>query len=99
MVREKVVNSLSLFAGYLSTFFVASFLFLAFLGTWEGGVFYKYMYLSALFTFLLTSFYFSGIVLPQILQPCLLDACFVFSYSFIIHHHFASRDKTAEPVS
>ena len=35
------------------------------------------MYLSALFTLLLTSFYFPGIVLPQILQPCLLDACFL----------------------
>ena len=77
MLREKVVNCLSLCAGYLPTFFVATLLFPSFLATLGGGDFSKCMYLSALFTFLLTSFYFSGIVLPQILQPCLLEACFL----------------------
>ena len=35
------------------------------------------MYLSALFNFLLTPYYFPGIVFPLILQPCLLDSCFL----------------------
>ena len=76
MLREKVVNCLSLCVGYLY-FFCCFFFVSCFFSQFWGGDFYKCMYFSALFIFLVTSFYFPGIVLPQILQPCLLDAWFL----------------------
>ena len=63
---------------WLSICFFCCFFFVScFFSHFGGGDFYKCMFLTAMFTFLHTPFYFLGIVLPQILQPCLLDACFL----------------------